>query len=135
MAESRLDPARLEGAYAWRTIDAAGGRLAFGSDAPVESPDPFAGMAAAISRTDSDGQPFGGWRPSETVDRETALAAFTRNAAYAGFGEGRFGSLAVGEHADFVLIDRDPLLASPAQMREIRVLQTWVGGSPVFRRD
>ena len=135
MAESRVDPARLEGAYAWRTIDAAGGRLAFGSDAPVESPDPFAGMAAAISRTDSDGQPFGGWRPSETVDRETALAAFTRNAAYAGFGEGRFGSLAVGEHADFVLIDRDPLLASPAQMREILVLQTWVGGSPVFRRD
>lgn len=132
MAEARLTESRLGGAYAWRSIAAGGSKLAFGSDAPVESPDPFAGLAAAISRTDSDGQPFGGWRPSETVSRETALAAFTSNGAYAGFAEGRFGRLLPGERADFVMIDRDPFLASPDELRQTRVLETWVGGQRVF---
>src|SRR5690606_2498437 len=58
MAEARLGPDRLAGAYAWRSIHAAGAPLAFGSDAPVEAPDPFAGMAVAISREDENGEPF-----------------------------------------------------------------------------
>ena len=137
MAEARLgtgpaDAGRLAGAYAWRSIAATGAPLAFGSDAPVEQPDVFAGMAAAISRTDAEGQPVGGWHPSETVSREAALAAYTAGAAYAGFAEGHFGRLVVGERADFVLLDRDPLLASPAEMRAIRVLQTWIGGRKLY---
>jgi predicted amidohydrolase YtcJ len=128
MAEARLGPARLAGAYAWRSVLGAGGRLAFGSDAPVEPADPWAGMAAAISRTDAAGQPFGGWFPQETVSREQALAAFTADAAFAGFAEGRFGRLLPGERADFVLVDRDPLFASPEALREIKVLEVWIGG-------
>ncbi len=128
MAEARLGPARLSGAYAWRSIAAGGARLAFGSDAPVELPDPFAGLAAAISRQGPDGQPFGGWQPQEKVSREAALAAYTVNGAYAGFAEGRFGRLVVGERADFLLVDRDPLLASPSELRETKVRQAWVGG-------
>ncbi|MXO89511.1 amidohydrolase [Pontixanthobacter aquaemixtae] len=135
MAEARLDPPRLEGAYAWRTIQSTGAPLAFGSDAPVESPDPFAGIAAAISRTGPDGQPFGGWRPQEAVSREQALAGFTSSGAFAGFAEGRFGRLVAGERADFVLIDRDPMLASPESIRETKVLSTWVGGKEVFAAD
>ena len=132
MAEARLGADRLGGAYAWRSIAAAGAPLAFGSDAPVESPDAFAGLAAAISRTGPNGEPFGGWLPQERVSRELALAAFTAGGAYAGFAAGRFGSLAVGERADFVIIDRDPLLAAPADLRATRVLQTFVGGEPVY---
>ena len=135
MAEARLGPDRLDGAYAWNSILELGGRLAFGSDAPVESPDPFAGLAAAITRTDADGEPFGGWRPEERVNREQALAGFTSEAAFAGFAEGRFGRLLPGERADFVLIDRDPMLASPAELRETRVLETWVGGRKVYEAD
>ena len=135
MAEARLGPDRLDGAYAWNSILELGGRLAFGSDAPVESPDPFAGLAAAITRTDADGEPFGGWRPEERVNREQALAGFTSEAAFAGFAEGRFGRLLPGERADFVLIDRDPTLASPAELRETRVLETWVGGRKVYEAD
>lgn len=135
MAEARLGPDRLDGAYAWNSILELGGRLAFGSDAPVESPDPFAGFAAAITRTDADGEPFGGWRPEERVNREQALAGFTSEAAFAGFAEGRFGRLLPGERADFVLIDRDPMLASPAELRETRVLETWVGGRKVYEAD
>ena len=82
---------RLGGAYAWRSILEAGGTLAFGTDAPVEPVDPLAGLAVAISRTDAAGEPFGGWRPEETINREQALAAYTAGAAYAGFAEGRFG--------------------------------------------
>ena len=132
MAEARLDPARLTGAYAWRSIAAGGAPLAFGSDAPVEAPDPFAGLAAAISRTDAQGQPPGGWRPEEAVHRATALAAYTAGGAYAGFGETRFGELKPGMRADFVMIDRDPLLAAPEQLRTTRVLQTWIGGLRVY---
>ncbi|QIQ88193.1 amidohydrolase family protein [Erythrobacter sp.] len=128
MAEARLGEERLEGAYAWRSILEAGGRLAFGSDAPVEPADPFAGIAVAISRTDANGKPFGGWRAEETVTREQALAGFTADAAYAGFAEGRFGRLLPGERADFLLVDRDPLLASPSDIRETRISQVWVGG-------
>jgi len=135
MAEARLGPGRLEGAYPWRGVIAAGGRLAFGSDAPVETADPFAGLAAAISRTDANGEPFGGWLPQQAVSREQALAGFTADAAFAGFAEGRFGRLVPGERADFLLVDRDPLLASPADIRQTKVLQVWIGGVKVHGEE
>lgn len=128
MAEARLGRDRLEGAYAWRSVLNVGGRLAFGSDAPVEPPDAFAGFAVAISRTDADGQPFGGWLPDETVSREAALKAFTADAAFAGFADGHFGRLVAGERADFIFVDRDPMLASPGDIRDTRILEVWVGG-------
>ena len=84
MAEKRLGPNRLAGAYAWQTVLKSGAKLAFGSDFPVESPNPFPGLAAAISRQDMEGQPPGGWIPSERLTFPQALSAFTRDAAYAG---------------------------------------------------
>jgi predicted amidohydrolase YtcJ len=88
-------------------------------------------MAAAISRVDANGQPFGGWFPEQTVNREQALAGYTSDAAFAGFAEGRFGRLLPGERADFLLVDRDPLFASPEALRETKVLQVWIGGVKV----
>lgn len=133
MAESRLGPERLKGAYAWQSIAKAGGKLAFGSDVPVESADPFAGLATAMTREDPAGQPFGGWRPEERVSREQALAGFTTGAAYAAFAESKVGSLTPGHYADFILIDVDPLLASPSEIRKAVVRETWVGGRPVYK--
>jgi hypothetical protein len=132
MAEARLGPNRLAGAYAWKSVTATGSKLAFGSDAPVELPDPFAGLAAALTRQDEAGQPFGGWQAQERVTREMALAAYTVDAAWAGFAEGRFGRIATQHRADFVLIDRDPLLAAPSDLRTIKVLQTWSGGRIIY---
>jgi predicted amidohydrolase YtcJ len=134
MAEARLGPERLKGAYAWKSILNSGGKLAFGSDTPVESPNPFAGIAAAISREDEKGQPFGGWMPEERLTREQALAAFTIGAAYASFAEGKVGSLSPGYRADFVLVDADPLLASSSQIRATVVEETWVNGYPAYQR-
>ncbi len=133
MAESRLGPERLKGAYAWQSIAKAGGKLAFGSDVPVESADPFAGLATAMTREDPAGQPFGGWRPEERVSRDQALAGFTTGAAYAAFAESKVGSLTPGHYADFILIDVDPLLASPSEIRKAVVRETWVGGRPVYK--
>ena len=132
MAEARLSPARVKGAYAWNSILKVGGRLAFGSDTPVESPDPFAGIAAAITREDAKGAPPGGWQPQERVTREQAFAGFTTGAAYAGFAENKIGRLAPGMAADFVLIDRDPLFIPPNEIRGTKVLETWLGGKRVF---
>jgi predicted amidohydrolase YtcJ len=134
MAEARLGPDRLGGAYAWRTIAGTGSRLAFGSDFPVESPDPFAGLVTAFTREDAAGQPFGGWRPEEAVNRIAALDGFTRSAAYAGFAEDRLGTLMPGMRADFILLDKDVTLASPSDVRSARVAETWVGGRAVWVR-
>ena len=132
MAEARLDPARLKGAYAWRTIERLGVRLAFGSDFPVEHPNPFHGLAAAVSRQDPSGQPPGGWRPEEKVSFVTALNGFTRGAAYAGFAEQKIGSLEPGKWADFILVDRDVAAADHKALAATKVLETWVAGKKVF---
>jgi len=132
VAEARLGPQRLAGAQAWKSLTDAGAVLAFGSAVPDRTPEPFAAMAAAYTRQDADGQPFGGWQPQERLTREAALAAFTTAAAHALFADGRLGQITRGERADFVLVDRDPMLATPAELRAIRVLQTWVGGKLVY---
>ncbi|NIJ38176.1 hypothetical protein FHR22_002879 [Sphingopyxis panaciterrae] len=134
MAEARLGPDRLRGAYAWRSLENAGVRLAFGSDVPVESSNPFPGIAAAISRTDAAGQPFGGWHPEEAVTRETALDGFTRTAAFAAFAEDRLGTLMPGMRADFLIVDADPLLASPDEIRRMTPRETWIGGYRYYKR-
>jgi predicted amidohydrolase YtcJ len=132
MAEARLGPDRLAGAYAWKTMLKDGTHIAFGSDYPVESPDPWAGWAVSFTRTDANGQPFGGWRIEEAVTREQGWAGFTTGAAWAGFAETLIGRLAPGMRADFIIVDRDPMLASPADLRGTQVLETWVGGARVY---
>jgi predicted amidohydrolase YtcJ len=133
MAQARMGMERLAGAYAWRTMLANGVPLAFGSDYPVESPNPFPGLAAAISREDARGQPPGGWVPEQRLTLEQALAAFTRTAAYAGFAEDRLGSLDPGHYADFVFLDRDIFAgATPQQIRDTKVLETWMNGERVW---
>ena len=77
---------------------------------------------------------FGGWLPQERVSREAALAGFSADAAYAGFADGRFGRLVTGERADFLVLDRDPMLAGASELRETRVLETWIGGERVYTR-
>src|SRR5205085_6583737 len=134
MAEARLGPNRLAGAYAWETVLKSGARLAFGTDFPVESPNPFPGLAAGVSRQDMNGQPPGGWIPSERLTFEQALYAYTRGAAYAGFSEDRIGALEPGKWADFILVDRDPTAADPQALARTQVLETWVAGRKVWAR-
>jgi len=134
MAQARLGPDRLKGAYAWQTVEKLGIPLAFGTDFPVESPNPFPGLSAAVSRQDLNGQPPGGWIPSERLSFAQALAAYTRGSAYAGFAEEKIGSLDPGKWADFVLVDRDPTKVDPQQLGRTQVVQTWIAGKKVWER-
>ena len=135
MAEKRLGPNRLAGTYAWQTVLKSGAKLAFGSDFPVESPNPFPGLSAGISRQDVNGQPPGGWIPAERLTFGQALQAFTRGAAYAGFAEDKIGALEPGKWADFIIIDRDPAKVDPQSLARTQVLETWVAGKKVWSRS
>jgi predicted amidohydrolase YtcJ len=135
MAEARLGPNRLAGAYAWQSVLKSGARLAFGTDFPVESPNPFPGLAAAISRQDINGQPPGGWLPAERLTFAQALNAYTRGAAYAGFAEGKIGALDPGKWADFIVIDRDPTKVDAQSLARTQVLETWVAGKMVWAKS
>lgn len=134
MAEARLGPNRLGGAYAWQTLAKTGARLPLGSDFPVEDPNPFPGLAAAVSRQGLDDQPAGGWRPQERLSFGQALAGFTRDAAYASFAEAKMGGLDVGQYADFILVDRDPAAVSAHDLARTQVLETWIAGQKVWEK-
>jgi predicted amidohydrolase YtcJ len=131
-AQQRLGPERITGAYAWRQLRDAGTRLALGSDFPVESVDPRLGLYAAVTRTDAEGAPVGGWMPQEKLTAFEALRGFTLDAAYAGFAEQEVGSLEPGKRADFVVLGEDPLAVAPERLRLLSVRATYVDGKPVY---
>ena len=133
-ALARVGEARLKGGYAWKTMIDNRAPLAFGSGAPGQTVSPFTGMAVAMSREDANGEPAGGWMPQQRISFEAALDGYTRQAAQAAFAEKRFGSLAPGQRADFLLIDRDISVARPADIRATQVLETWIGGKRVYMR-
>jgi predicted amidohydrolase YtcJ len=103
--------------YAWRTQLNHGAMLAFGSDAPVESPNPFWGLRAAITRRRGDGSPSAeGWRAEQKLTFAEALTAYTYGAAYAAYAEDRLGKLAENYHADLIVLDEDPFEIDPASL-------------------
>jgi predicted amidohydrolase YtcJ len=116
---------RFRGAYAWRTVLRAGVPLAFGSDFPVEDPDPRAGIAAAEERIDREGRPF---TAEQRLGREEALRAFTAGAAFAAFAEGRRGAIREGYDADLTLFAEDVLAVPVKRLRRVPVTHTIVGG-------
>jgi predicted amidohydrolase YtcJ len=134
MAESRVGPERIKGAYAWRSFLHQGSRIACGSDFPVESPNPFFGIHAAVTRQDASGQPIAGWYPNQAMSLKEAFRCFTLDAAYAGHAENSLGSLEPGKWADFIVIDQDLFKVSPYDIYKTGVLQTWVAGKTVYQK-
>ena len=117
-----------------RTQLAAGTPLAFGSDSPVESFNPFWGIHAAVTRRRADGSPGpDGWYPEQRLSVDEAVRGFTLGAAYAGYAEQRLGSLEAGKLADLVVVDRDLWGVDPMAIRDTRVLGTLVDGEWKFR--
>ena len=133
MAESRIGPERLKGAYAWRTFLDQGTRIAGGSDFPVEEDNPFFGLYSAITRRDHHGKPQGGLQPEQAMTRVEAFRAFTMDAAYAQHQEHTIGSLEPGKWADFILVDGDLFKEPSSQTWKTKVLQTWVAGMQVYQ--
>jgi predicted amidohydrolase YtcJ len=129
--------ARARWAYAFATLQRAGVLLSFGSDWPGTNASwypasPVLGMYAAVTRQTLGGEPKGGWFPEERVDLETALRAYTVNNAWAAGEERLKGRIAAGLLADLVVLDRDPFAIPPAQLKDVAVLHTIVGGRIVY---
>jgi len=131
MAVDRIGDVRIQGAYAWRKLIDAGALIANGSDFPVESPNPFFGLHAAITRQDKNNEPPGGWFPEEKMTAIEAFASFTIDAAYSGHQEDLLGTLEPGKKADFVIVDRDMFAIDETEIWQIEVEQTWVNGQRV----
>ncbi len=130
---------RCAWAYAWRSVLDSGAVLAFGSDCPVETPDPLAGIHAAVTRRRADGSPGpDGWIPDQRLTVAEAVHAYTLGAACAS-GEAHLkGSIAPGKLADLVVLSQDIFQIEPMAIPDTRVEMTIfdgqivVGGSPVF---
>lgn len=129
VSADRFWGARARYAYAWRDLLALGTALAFGSDAPVESPNPFWGLHAAVTRRRADGSPGPeGWYPGQRLTRLEAMQGYTSGAAYAAGVEDRLGQLAPGFLADLLVLDADPFTCEPDVLRTLRPVGVMVGG-------
>ncbi|MEK6256689.1 MAG: amidohydrolase [Chloroflexota bacterium] len=125
---------RSKYSYAWKTLLESRVKLSFGSDAPVDSPNPFWGIHAAVTRQRRDGTPGNkGWYPEQRLTVEEALHAYTLGAAYATGMENRLGMLAPGYLADLIIIPQDPFNSPPKKLWDINPVATMVGGDWVWR--
>ncbi|MGE3273443.1 MAG: amidohydrolase, partial [Chloroflexota bacterium] len=123
--------ARCQTAYAWRSLLDSGAQVAFGTDCPVEPPEPLRSIHAAVTRQRPGGDPPGGWHPEQRVTVAEAIYAYTAGSARAlGWG-GQLGTLAPGALADAVVLSADPYTSDPATLADIAVTMTVFDGQVV----
>jgi len=124
---------RCANAYAWKTQLEKGTCLVFGSDAPVESPNPFWGLHAAVTRQQADGSPGeAGWYPEQRLTVDEAILAYTEAPAYAAGMENRSGRIKEGFLADLIVLGQDPRKCHPSELFNLKPLSTMVGGEWVW---
>ncbi len=131
-AEQRLGAKRIQLAYAWQNILQAGGKLIINSDLPGEPWRPEQTLHFAVTRQDLNNQPPAGWYPKQRLSIMTALKAMTTESAYAAFQEDVLGSLKVGALADFIILDKDLRKIPALEIKQLKVLSTWVNGIKIW---
>ncbi len=122
-------------AYAFRDLLDAGTVLAFGSDCPVVSPNPFMGIQAAVTRQTDTGLPVDGWYPKQRLTVAESVYAYTMGAAIASGKQERIGSLSPGKLADLVVLEQDIFEIDPLSIGKTQVLMTVLGGEIVFQAE
>ncbi|NRD24564.1 amidohydrolase [Winogradskyella litoriviva] len=127
-AEDRVGEERIKGAYAYKQLLEAYGKVALGTDFPVERVSPFLTFYAAVARQDLEHYPEGGFQMENALTREEALKGMTIWAAYSNFEENEKGSIEVGKFADFIILDKDIMTVEANEIPDIKVLKTVVGG-------
>lgn len=133
-AKDRLGEERMKGAYAYKHLLEEYGKLALGSDFPVEHFNPLYGFHAAVARVDKKGYPSHGFQMQDAISREDALKGMTIWAAYSCFQEKKRGSIEVGKDADFVILEKDILKIPNEQLRNVKTARTVIAGETVFKR-
>jgi len=124
---------RAQRAWVWHSIESAGGVLAFGSDWPVVTLNPWPGVQNALTRQTTEGDPPGGFVPRERVSLENTIKAYTLGAAFAGHREKTEGSLEPGKLADLIVLSQDLFKIEPTEIAKTEVLLTMVGGKVVYQ--
>ena len=127
-AEDRLGAERVKGAYAYKQLLNAYGKVALGTDFPVEQVSPFLTFYAAVARQDLEQYPEGGYQMENALTREETLKGMTIWAAYSNFEENEKGSIEVGKFADFIILDTDIMTIDAHQIPNIKVVKTFVDG-------
>jgi predicted amidohydrolase YtcJ len=133
-AEDRLGPERIKNAYTLKQLLRQNGWIPLGTDFPVEQINPILTFYAATVRKDAGSFPEGGFQKENALTREEALRGMTIWAAKANFEEKEKGSIETGKFADFVVLDRDLLNTSPAQILSTQVLKTYINGEKVYEK-
>jgi predicted amidohydrolase YtcJ len=128
----RVGPEREQRAWAWRSILRTHGRLAFGSDWPVVTINPWRGIQMAVTRQDAKGQPPGGWIPDQKLTLKQAVRAYTLGGAWAMHRDHEEGSIAPGKLADLVMLSQNIFAIDPHTIAKTKVLLTIVGGKIVY---
>jgi len=131
-AEDRLGEQRTKFAYAYKTLLDHAGKVALGTDFPIENVNPFLTFYAAVARQDLENYPEGGFNPDEKLSREETLKGMTIWAAYANFEDKEKGSLEPGKFADFIFLDQDPMEVELNKIPATKVLFTYIGGEKVY---
>jgi predicted amidohydrolase YtcJ len=131
-AENRLGKERVKGAYAYLDLLNQYGKIALGTDFPIEKVNPLLTFYAAVVRKDLNNYPENGFQKENALTRKDALRGMTIWAAYASFEEHEKGSIEVGKVADFVFLNADIMNVEETKIPQIKVLQTFVGGQKVF---
>lgn len=131
-AEDRLGKDRIKHAYAYENLLEAAGKIALGTDFPIEKVNPFLTFYAAVARQDLEEFPENGFNPENALSREETLRGMTIWAAYANFEDNEKGSLEPGKFADFIFIDQDIMNVDIHKVPETKVLQTFIGGKEVY---
>ena len=133
-AEERLGAKRIKGAYAYQDLLNQAGKIALGTDFPIEHVSPFYTFYAAVARKDLEAYPSGGFQTENALSREDALRGMTIWAAYSNFEENEKGSIEVGKWADFIILDTDLMTAPESDLPHSKVEATFVGGEKVFEK-
>ena len=128
-----VGPERAQRAWAWHSVEAAGGQLAFGSDWPIVTLNPWLGVQSALTRQTFEGKPEGGFIPQERISLGEAIRGYTLGAAFAGRREKSEGSLEPGKLADLIILSQDLFKIPPSKIAETKVLLTMVGGKVVYQ--
>lgn len=127
-AEDRLGSERVKGAYAYKKLLNAYGKVALGTDFPVERVSPFLTFYAAVARQDMEQYPEGGFQKENGLTREETLKGMTIWAAYSNFEEHEKGSIEAGKFADFIVLDKDIMTVNQNEIPNIKVEQTFING-------
>lgn len=130
-AEDRLGGERIKGAYAYKQLLDKYGKVALGTDFPVEQVSPFLTFYAAVARKDLNNYPNGGFQMENALSKEETLKGMTIWAAYSNFEEAEKGSIEPNKFADFCILDSDIMTIPAQEVPTIKVLETYVNGEKV----